>query len=732
MEAKHNNPAQPNGPGPYGELLPWFEWLDRVLAGAMTAAQSAYGEAAAADPYRGLYISHRDFENLLARGPAAPAFVLNGKSGAPRAEDTRLGSLARRFGLSTFEAGVVVIALAPEADLRYERLYAYLQDDVTRRHPTIDLVLNLLCGSAEEKFRRRALFSGESALLRYGLVRLTQDAHGEHSSLARAVRLDGTLVRYLLHQDALDLAFERYCRIWEPQRPLEEVGGSEPHRRAIAALADRAKGDDGVLRLYFEGPDSARKRRSAEAIATLLHRRLLTGDLEEVAAASPDADTAFRQIFREARYRNAALLLTGVDAFRQDDRQTQWRSFLRTFSEDGEAPAVVMLSGEGSWNSLPAPEGSPAPEVFLLSFPVPSFGERRAHWSACLARQGVVHDDADIEALAGRFRFSEEQIDRAVEQARRQAFVRAAGGEGATAPTIEELYAVARAQSTHNLGSLARKITPRYSWKDIVLPEDAETQLREICNQAKYRHLIYGEWGFDQKLSLGKGLNVLFSGPPGTGKTMGAEVIGGELQLDIYRIDLSQIVSKYIGETERNLNKVFTEARTSNAILFFDEADALFGKRSEVRDAHDRYANIEISYLLQKMEEYEGISVLATNLRQNLDEAFTRRLSFVVDFPFPAAESRRRIWTSIWPRETPLSKELDLDFIAARFKLSGGSIKNVALAAAFLAADEKSPVKTEHVLRATRREFQKMGKTLAPVEYGNYAELVAPALAAAG
>jgi SpoVK/Ycf46/Vps4 family AAA+-type ATPase len=197
---------------------------------------------------------------------------------------------------------------------------------------------------------------------------------------------------------------------------------------------------------------------------------------------------------------------------------------------------------------------------------------------------------------------------------------------------------------------------------------------------------------------------------------MASEVIGSELGLNVYRIDLSQIVSKYIGETEKNLNKIFTEAQLVDVILLFDEADALFGKRSEIHDSHDRYSNIEISYLLQKMEEYEGVSILATNLRQNLDEAFTRRLNFNVEFPFPDVTSRLKIWESIWPPEIPLSDDLDFESISTRFNLSGGSIKNIAVAAAFLAADGEHPVSTHDILRATRREFQKMGKTLSAIE----------------
>jgi SpoVK/Ycf46/Vps4 family AAA+-type ATPase len=250
-----------------------------------------------------------------------------------------------------------------------------------------------------------------------------------------------------------------------------------------------------------------------------------------------------------------------------------------------------------------------------------------------------------------------------------------------------------------------------------VLPADRLGQLREICNHVKYRDRVYGEWGFDRKLSLGKGLSVLFAGPSGTGKTMAAEIIAGALVLDLYKIDLSTVVSKYIGETEKNLSRIFIEAETSNAILFFDEADALFGKRSEVKDSHDRYANIEIGYLLQRMEEYEGVVILATNFRKNMDEAFVRRLQFTVEFPFPNEEDRRRIWERIWPGDTPRSTELDLDFMARRFELTGGNICNIALAAAFLAADNSNIVDMTHLLHATKREYQKMGKVVSESEF---------------
>ena len=224
------------------------------------------------------------------------------------------------------------------------------------------------------------------------------------------------------------------------------------------------------------------------------------------------------------------------------------------------------------------------------------------------------------------------------------------------------------------------------------------------------------DWGFESRLSFGKGVSALFAGPSGTGTTMAAEIIARELQLDLYRIDLAGIVSKYIGETEKNLDRVFTAAETANAVLFFDEADALFGKRSEVHDSHDRYANIEISYLLQKMEEFEGVAILATNLRPNLDESFVRRLSFNVAFPFPDEASRLEIWRGVWPAATPLSADIDFIGLARRFRLSGGNIRNIALAAAYQAAQEEMPVSARHLLHAIRREYQKVGKSLTPAE----------------
>jgi SpoVK/Ycf46/Vps4 family AAA+-type ATPase len=270
------------------------------------------------------------------------------------------------------------------------------------------------------------------------------------------------------------------------------------------------------------------------------------------------------------------------------------------------------------------------------------------------------------------------------------------------------------------MGVYARRLIPRYRLKDIVLPDDQMHHLQEICSHLRHRHTVYFKWGFENRFALGKGLNILFSGSSGTGKTMAADIIANEFKLDLYQIDLSAIVSKYIGETEKNLSRIFKEASSGNLILFFDEADALFGKRSEVKDAHDRYANIEIDYLLQKMEDHEGIVILATNLSKNLDEAFLRRLHFSLEFPFPDENQRLLIWKKIFPPETPIEADIEFSFLAERFSLSGGNIKNVAMTAAFYAAEDESAVRMPHIILALKRELQKMGKLCVKADFGRY------------
>jgi AAA+ superfamily predicted ATPase len=676
-------------PAPQAGLLEALRRLDGLLERAIVAAEVAYGTEAATDPYRGLHISHADVERMLAREPCEPSLRLS--SGERPASP--LGWISQAFGLSEFDADVLLVALAPELDLRYERLYAYLQDDVSLRRPTVDLALNLLCADADEKLAARARFAPDAPLVDKRVLSLIPDPNRpEPPLLSHFLKVDDQIVAVLLGHHGLDPQLASFCRYVEPSTSLDKLLVSVPVKASLRALSCDGGETDKPLRLYFRGPAGVGKRRAAEALAREVGASLLVANLALAPAHGPEFGCALRRIFREAWFHGAIPYLEGFDGLRSEDPPVRLELLLEALAS---SRCMVVIGGADGW--VPA-AGRPL-GVVTVGFPLPAFAERRTCWHDELEAVDVSLPESDLDALASLFRLTPVQIGDAVATAHQRA----------RSPNLDDLFASARSQSGHELMKLARKIEPVYTWLDIVLPQDTVRHLRELCLRPTHRHLVMDEWGLDRKLSLGKGTNALFAGPSGTGKTMAAEVIASELALDLYKVDLSGVVSKYIGETEKNLDRIFTAAEGSNAILFFDEADALFGKRSEVRDSHDRYANIEISYLLQRMEEYEGLAILASNLRQNLDDSFVRRLAFAIHFPFPDEDRRRRIWEHVWGEETPLSDDLDFEFLARRFKLSGGSIKNVALAAAFLAAENGGRVTTAHVVRALRREFQKMG-----------------------
>ncbi|NCR09317.1 MAG: ATP-binding protein [Microcystis aeruginosa LG13-11] len=700
-------------------LLPALQWLDKLLEKAVVAAQATYAKDPTTEAYQGLYLTQEDVEQLLVRQPGDPVLKLGGEAWEPSFSElavkaSRLAWLKQTFDLSDFDLALIVIALAPELDLRYERLYAYLQDDVTRRRPTVDLALNLLCSSAPTKLWQRSRVAPDAPLIRHRLLHLLADPHQvQPPLLACYLKPDEQLIRYLLGQEGLDSRLATFCELVGPRGERSSPLLDAKIQQALIALALQAREANQPLHLYFHGPQGVGKRQAAEAIALKLDMRLLVADIATAIAAKTELESILPLLLREAQFQDGVLYLQGIDAL---GSQEQVNNYQRLWEAIAQFPSIAIIGGVApSLSEIPGSTRT----ILPVSFPLPDFAQRRDNWQAYLSQSGISRPAQELDTLADRFRLTPEQIGDAVASAQHQARWQAAQAsqEPPHSLSLEDLLAAARAHSGQALTSLARKISPRSTWNDLILPSEGLTQLQEICHQVKHHHLVCGQWGFEEKLSLGKGLNALFSGSPGTGKTMAAEVIAKELHLDLYKIDLSQVVSKYIGETEKNLERIFTAAQSANAILLFDEADALFGKRSEVKDAHDRYANLEIAYLLQKMEEYEGVTLLTTNLRQNLDEAFTRRIRFIVEFPFPEADYRLQIWRRIWPKQTPLAADVDLEGMARQFKLAGGNIRNIALAAAFLAAENSQCVTMKHLLQATKREFQKMGRLIGEEEF---------------
>jgi hypothetical protein len=701
--------------------------LDTLLSRAVTIAEGVYGPNAAADPFRGMHIGPKDVERILTRAPGLPLFPFEDSDSIPRfsqvfeGNESRLEWLAQNFGLSAFDVDLLIIVLAPEIDLGYERLYAYLQDEITCRRPTVDLVLNLLCSSFEEKLSRRAHFDVDAPLVRNGLVQLVTDSD-QPSLLAHELRLDDQIIRFLLQTPGLDRRVATYCDLITPTVNLSRLPFADDLKNALKYLIASAHETNQPIYLYFDGPQGTGARQMIEGLASDAGMPLLVANPARALNSNIDFEQALTLLFREAWTRDAILYLEGLEIFHSEAGVVAYHQLLEAL--DGTT-GITILAGER--RLLPNFE---TPVVINVPFATPDVHLRQMWWFNHLADIGAAVSRTELEVLSTRFRLTPNEIRTAVSDALGNANWRCALAQSSTTdaqpvsplqplPTLPELFAAARAQSGDVLATLAQKIAPRYTWADIVLPEDSLAQLHEVCQWVSQRHQVLERWGFERKLSQGKGVNALFAGPSGTGKTMAAEVIAHELELDLYRINLSTVVSKYIGETEKNLDRIFDAAEDANAILFFDEADALFGKRSEVHDSHDRYANIEISYLLQKMEQYDGIALLATNLRQNLDEAFVRRLAFMIHFPFPEPDSRHRIWQGIWPDETPLGDDLDLEFLASQFKLSGGNIKNIALSASFLASADGGVVRMEHLFQATQREYQKMGRSLSEGElYG--------------
>ncbi|MFG2937615.1 ATP-binding protein [Streptomyces sp. NPDC048282] len=609
----------------------------------------------------------------------------------------RLAVLGRLFGLSPMELDAVVVCLAPELRRKYDRLYAYLQDDITRRRPSVDLVLELLCASERERWIRAGTFSAGAPLIRYGILHTVEDpaSPSGSSGLARFLALDPRIRQYLLGSDEPDARLSGHIAVHGPAGPTGDEPDPVLADRLLRLAAHRLRAGGPPLVCQLHGPDDGGRFDLVRHTSSRLGLPLVTVDAGSL--TGPDGAILLRLAFREGLLLGAAVHLAHADLLLTEEHRTLLGALADTVADHG---LPVFLTGASRWTAAPAEL-----PVHTVEVPLPDLPRSTVLWRDRLAAHTPLAAEWAGE-LAGRYRLPAARIAVAVRLADDRRLMEPVPGP----LTLSDVSAVCRGESQHTLGPAADRVHTGRGWDDLVLPADRITRLRDICDQVRYRRLVLHDWGFGERLGHGTGLSVLFSGPPGTGKTMAAEVLAHELDVDLYKIDLSGVVSKYIGETEKNLARIFAEASTGNAILFFDEADALFGKRTEVSDAHDRYANIETSYLLQRIEEYEGVVVLATNLRQNIDDAFTRRIRFVVEFPFPDADDRRRIWRALLPPGAPLAEDVDLARLARELPVTGANIKNIVLQAAFLAAADGTALGRSHILRGARREFEKIGK----------------------
>jgi hypothetical protein len=657
------------------------------------------------DPFRGLYVTEADAAALLERGPsaasdsqpfdlAAELAVVESLADAAQSQgrSLRLRSLAEAFELDLVDTELVLVALAPDLDRRFERLYGYLQDDVTRRRATIDLAMGLV-GLDPADAAARARLSSAGTLVARGIL-LVED--GDRPFLTRSLRIPDRVTGFLLGDDVPDRAV---ADVVEAATPLDLHGASVPLARAIAA---------GVRLTYLRAvPGSAAASAALGAVA-LAGLGVLAVDLGRVARAA-DPRELVAGLLLEARLRWAVVVAGPADSLVEREVQA-----LRDLAESGWP---LVLYGDRAWEP-----GWGRQVPLQLDAPILGVTDRARLWRAALESRPEVPGNGHVNGFLGAtqaFHLTPPQIGRAIESG-----VLVAIAEDRDVASAD-LQAGARRQNAAGLEHLARRIEATAGWEDLVVPAEVAAQLAELAARARHRDRVLGEWRVGGRSVRGRGITGLFAGESGTGKTLSAEVIARELGLDLYVIDLSTVVDKYIGETEKNLDRIFSEADRVNGVLLFDEADAIFGKRSEVRDARDRYANVEVAYLLQRMERFDGLAILTTNLRANLDESFTRRLDVIVDFPTPDVPARLALWRMHLPDRLPRAADLDLEFMADRFALAGGSIRNICLTAAYFAADADSPVEMADLIRATGREYRKLGRLTIEAEFGQYHGLLA-------
>lgn len=632
------------------------------------------------DQFRGLYISDAAVDALLGEPQEPPRFdsarrdILEDNADDAEAAGTalRLRALARTAGLTAADVDLLVIALLPDLDARFERFYGYLNDDVTRRRATVGLALELADLSPLDASARARLSAG-APLVDLALVLIEES---DRPFLTRGLRVPDRVTAHLLGDDKPDPALTGLL--------------TEPHRNVTKQSTALAKALVAGQRFCYlretggcSGPALA---------ADGLHkaaRPVLSCDARRLVAAG-DPALAIAVLGREAVLLDAGLVISPVESLSEHSA--------RVMPLLARLPVPVVLVGTSAWDPAWSDDVPLVVETARLTT-----SERTDLWTRQL---GSLADTVDVDDLASQFAFGPKEVAAAVDSAKASA--RLDGGS----PTSAGLRRGARLQNAAGLERLSRRVAPGVSWDDLVLPDATLEQLQELTVRARHRERVLRDWRMRPGGGRGTGVTALFAGDSGTGKTMAAEVIAGDLGLDMYAVDLATVVDKYIGETEKNLERIFTEASNVSAVLLFDEADAIFGKRSEVRDAHDRYANIESAYLLQRMESFDGVAVLSTNLRANLDDAFTRRLDMVIDFPMPDEQARLALWKRCLDGPVPASTDLQLKAFADAFPLAGGNIRSAAITAAYMAAGSGRDVDVEHLTAAIHREYRKQGRLL--------------------
>jgi hypothetical protein len=607
------------------------------------------------------------------------------------ATELPLTRLATAFELDESERQMLYFSLAPELDGRFAQMFGFLADDATQRRPTASLLAELVEG-LYAGWRVRQRLCADRPFARFELIAPRRaDLPGvPDTQVPLAVAPD--VAAFLLDQP---IAAPTEWRLFGGDDPPEvDFDLQAAPVVAAARAADKDAGPGPLVRLSAAQGEELWLAEQLAAVGI----GVVVGTLGPAPdATASDLQDKLRMFARQARLADAVLIVAGLDSTPEALRPGLCAWIAATFSADLR---LLVLQGH---HIDPVSLREASGGVLEIGRDLASREERAAIWTRAAATRGLTLPATAARELAASFAFTRAQAEAALALAH-------GGGVTDTAGSADEaLRHAARLVSRASAPPSVRRVETGLGWDDIVLPPPVKAELRSIPSQVRHGQTVWEQWGFGQRIPYGQGVAALFAGPSGTGKTMAAQIIARELGSALFQVDLAKTVSKYIGETEKALDAIFEAAETASAVLLFDEADALFGKRSEVKDAHDRYANLEVAYLLQRIEAYRGLAVLTTNLKENLDAAFLRRLRFIVDFPMPDAEHRLAIWTKMFPEEAPVAQEVDVSALARELPLSGGSIEQSVLNAAFKAAESGGLIRMNHLVAATRAELAKVG-----------------------
>ncbi len=702
----------------YAELLRWVrEELRGYLAGLPERKDGLIRKTgamlASVDELEHLLREDEDGGQLLQRKKERRRYLMairqKGRNTIRAGRIIPMEYLLHAFGLNEFEAYMVILSWACEADPRIGTLLEAVNGRTGIRLPTTAFCLEAYSLTEEERMRLMKDCTGHWEQLSFAFDGIYEEIRKTVQTCAGGMlelglKLDHRIVAYLYDYASEDPVLEE----------IAEYGYSDPgelliHQetaRQIARICESLERPGGV---FISGERGAGKKYQVSCWCRTAHKELLLVDAKRLGARGDQLSKLLFRIMREALLRGkAAVCFYDIPGGSQEDAADQ--ELMETLLGGmKEWNGTVFFTSEYEWNGKTAVFGR---TVHKLQIPETTTEERIVLWENLLPEQDRP-EGLNLEFLADKYRLPAGSIAGSARDFRNRARME----EGS--PRTQWLLEACRGRIDHRLGGDAVRINAQYRWDDLILPETQKKLLRDACNQVMYHHQVYHKWGYEGKLAYGRGVSMLFYGPPGTGKTMGAQVIACELGLELYKVDMAGVMSKYVGESEKKLGNIFDQAKRSQSILFFDEADVLFGKRTDQKDSNDKYANASTAYLLQKIEEYEGIMILATNLLQNFDNAFLRRFKFLIEFPFTDQERRKEIWKNVFPAAAPV-EELDVEYLAEEFKFSGSQIKNAAVAASFLAASEHVPVGMKHVLTAVKREMAKNGKMMIAKDFGPY------------